>query len=54
MNVMRISAAVSSATTRAATSGDTTFPTGPSNAQIGIFKTKGMFTYILNSCNEEL
>ena len=54
MNAMRISAAVSPATTRAATSSDATVPAGPTNAQIGIFKTKGMLTYILNSCDEEL
>ena len=54
MSAMRISAAISPATTRSATSGDATISTSPTDAQMGIFKTKGMLTYILNSCDKEL
>ena len=54
MHAMWISATVSPTATWAATGGDTTVPAGPTNAQIIIFKTKGIFTYILNSYDEEL
>ena len=54
MNVMRISAAVSPTATQAATGSDTTVPNSSTLTQISIFKIKGMFTYILNSCDKEL
>jgi len=54
MNQMRVTAAVPAAATRAATGGDATASPGPTDSLIGIFKSKAMFTYILNSCDEEL
>ena len=54
MSAMRNSAAIPCGTTRTATSGDATASPGPTGAQIRIFKSKGIFNYILNSCDEEL
>ena len=54
MNAMRVTAAALPATTRATTGGTACATPTPTAAQIGIFKTKGMSNYILNSCDEEL
>ena len=54
MSAMRISAANPPAATRTTTGGDANASPGPTAAQIGTFKSKGIFNYILNSCDEEL
>jgi len=47
-------AALNTHATRAATGGDATAPVGPTASQIAKFKSKAMYTYILNSCDEDL
>ena len=54
MNAMRITPAIPCATTCTTTSSDATTSSSPTAAQISIFKSKGIFNYILNSCNEKL
>ena len=51
---MRIAATVPATTTRATTGGTASATSGPTASQIGIFKLKTMFNYILNSYDEEL
>ena len=54
VNAMRISAAIPRAITRTATGGNATTSPSPTDSQIRICKSKGIFNYILNSCDEEL
>ena len=54
MNDMKVAATVPSATTRASTGGTSGATPVPTASRIDVFKTKGIFTYILNSCDEEL